>query len=67
MRRYYLHRWPSQKAMKRLGEKVKARTGRNRVGVKDIRLIIEHVKPDPAWLGKLLPDGQRRGQVHPGR
>ena len=30
--RYYLHRWPSQRAMKRLREKVKARTGRNRVG-----------------------------------
>lgn len=29
--RYYLHRWPSQRAMKRLREKVKARTGRNRV------------------------------------
>src|SRR4029453_19140571 len=27
--RYYLHRWPSQKAMKRLREKVKARTGHN--------------------------------------
>ena len=31
--RYYLHRWPSQRAMKRLREKVRARTGRNRVGV----------------------------------
>jgi RNA-directed DNA polymerase len=45
MRRYYLHRWPSQKAMKRLREKVKARTGRNRVGVKDIRVIIEDLNP----------------------
>jgi RNA-directed DNA polymerase len=45
MRRCYLHRWPSQKAMKRLREKVKARTGRNRVGVKDIRVIIEELNP----------------------
>ncbi len=45
VRRYYLHRWPSQKAMKRLREKVKARTGRNRVGVKDIRVIIEDLNP----------------------
>ena len=30
--RYYLHRWPSQRAMKRLREKVRARTGRNRQG-----------------------------------
>jgi RNA-directed DNA polymerase len=43
--RYYLHRWPSQRAMKRLREKVKARTGRNRVGVKDIRYIIEDLNP----------------------
>jgi RNA-directed DNA polymerase len=45
VRRYYLHRWPAQKAMKRLREKVKARTGRNRVGIKDIRLIIEDLNP----------------------
>ncbi|HEU4349379.1 MAG TPA: group II intron reverse transcriptase/maturase [Actinoplanes sp.] len=43
--RYYLHRWPSQRAMKRLREKVKARTGRNRVGVKDIRIVIEDLNP----------------------
>ena len=43
--RYYLHRWPSQKAMKRLREKVKARTGRNRVGVRDIRTVIEDLNP----------------------
>jgi len=43
--RYYLHRWPSPRAMKRLREKVKARTGRNRVGVKDIRYIIEDLNP----------------------
>jgi RNA-directed DNA polymerase len=43
--RHYLHRWPSQKAMKRLREKVKARTGRNRVGVRDIRIVIEDLNP----------------------
>jgi RNA-directed DNA polymerase len=43
--RYYLHRWPSQRAMRRLREKVKARTGRNRVGVKDIRVVIEDLNP----------------------
>ena len=30
--RYYLHRWPSQQAMKRLREKVRDRTGANRTG-----------------------------------
>ncbi len=42
--RYYLHRWPSQRAMKRLRDKVKERTGRNRVGV-DIRVVINGLNP----------------------
>jgi len=43
--RYYLQRWPSQAAMKRLRGKVRARTGRNRVGVRDIRVLIEELNP----------------------
>jgi RNA-directed DNA polymerase len=43
--RYYLQRWPAQRAMKRLREKVKARTGRHRVGVRDIRIVIEELNP----------------------
>jgi RNA-directed DNA polymerase len=42
--RYYLHRWPSQRAMKRLREKVHARTGRNRAGT-DIREVIADLNP----------------------
>jgi RNA-directed DNA polymerase len=42
--RYYLHRWPSARAMKRLREKIRDRTGRNRVGV-DIRDVIADVNP----------------------
>ena len=42
--RYYLHRWPSQRAMKRLRERVQARTGRNRVG-EDIRVVIADLNP----------------------
>ncbi len=42
--RYYLHRWPSQQAMKRLRDKVHARTGRNRVG-EDIREVISDLNP----------------------
>jgi RNA-directed DNA polymerase len=42
--RYYLHRWPSQQAMKRLREKIHARTGRNRAG-QDIRDVIAGVNP----------------------
>jgi RNA-directed DNA polymerase len=42
--RYYLHRWPSQRAMNRLREKVRDRTGRNRVG-QDIREVIADINP----------------------
>jgi RNA-directed DNA polymerase len=43
--RYYLHRWPSQRAMKRIRAKVRAKTGRNRVGIKDIRVVIDELNP----------------------
>jgi RNA-directed DNA polymerase len=42
--RYYLHRWPSQRAMKRLRDKVRDRTGRSRVG-QDIREVIAELNP----------------------
>jgi len=42
--RYYLHRWPSQQAMKKLRDKVRARTGRNRAGA-DIRELIADLNP----------------------
>jgi RNA-directed DNA polymerase len=45
IRRYYLHRWPSQRAMKRIRAKVRAKTGRNRTGVRDIRVVIDELNP----------------------
>jgi RNA-directed DNA polymerase len=42
--RYYLHRWPSQRPVKRLRDKVHARTGRNRAG-DDIREVIADINP----------------------
>jgi RNA-directed DNA polymerase len=45
IRRYYLHRWPSQRAMKRLREKVRAKTGSNRTGVGDVRVLISELNP----------------------
>ncbi len=45
IRRYYLHRWPSARSMKRIRAKVKAKTGRNRVGIKDIRVVIDELNP----------------------
>lgn len=41
---YYLHRWPSQRSMKRARAKIKALTGRNRCH-QDIREIIEMINP----------------------
>jgi RNA-directed DNA polymerase len=43
--RYYLHRWPSARAMKAIRTKIKDRTGRNRVGVRDIRMLIAELNP----------------------
>ena len=42
--RYYLHRWPSQKAMKRLREKIHDRTDRRYAGT-DIRVVIDGLNP----------------------
>jgi len=42
--RYYLHRWPSQRAMKRLRQKVRVRTGSNRGGSR-IERVIEDLNP----------------------
>ena len=42
--RYYLHRWPSQRAMKRLREKIRDRTGPQRGGT-DIRDVIADLNP----------------------
>ena len=40
--RYYLHRWPSQRSMKRARGRVKALTGRSRVGM-ELEAVIERL------------------------
>jgi RNA-directed DNA polymerase len=45
IRRYYLHRWPSTRSMKRVRSRVRDLTGRNRNGVKDVRVIIQELNP----------------------
>lgn len=45
IRRYYLHRWPSARSMKRIRAKIRERTGRERGGVKDIRVVIDDLNP----------------------
>src|SRR5487761_488719 len=45
IRRYYLHRWPSARSMKRVRQRVKELTGRDRNGVKDVRVLISDLNP----------------------
>jgi RNA-directed DNA polymerase len=45
IRRYYLQRWPSARSMKRVRQKVKALTGRNRNGARDVRVLIRDLNP----------------------
>ena len=54
--RYYLHRWPSARAMKRLREKVRHRTGRNRAGW-DIRDVIADLNPVLRGWGNFFRTG----------
>jgi RNA-directed DNA polymerase len=44
IRRYYLHRWPSQRSMKRARARIRALTGSNRCH-RDIREIIAMINP----------------------
>jgi RNA-directed DNA polymerase len=44
IRRYYLQRWPSQRAMKRVRGKLKAKTGKGRAS-QDIRDVIADLNP----------------------
>jgi len=45
VRRYYLHRWPSIRSMKRVRQRIKELTGSNRNGVKDVRVLISDLNP----------------------
>lgn len=45
VRWYYLQRWPSRRSMKRVRQRVKELTGRNRCGVKDVRVLIRDLNP----------------------
>lgn len=42
---YFLQRWPSATAMKRVRQRVNQLTGRNRHGVKDVRVLIRDLNP----------------------
>ena len=63
--RYYLHRWPSPRAMKRLREKVRDRTGANRKGTR-VERVIEDLNPILRGWGNYFRTGnaaRKFGQV----
>jgi RNA-directed DNA polymerase len=58
IRRYYLHRWPSQRAMKRIRARVKRITDRRRnAGMKDIREVIAVLNPVLRGWGNYFRSG----------
>jgi len=58
IRRYYLHRWPSQRAMKRIRARVKALTDRRRrSGMRDIREVIADLNPVLRGWGNYFRSG----------
>jgi group II intron reverse transcriptase/maturase len=44
-RRYFLQRHPSARSMNRMRQKIRELTGRNRNGVKDVRILVEDLNP----------------------
>lgn len=45
IRRYYLHRWPSARSMKRVRSRVRELTDRRWLGAKDVRVVIANLNP----------------------
>jgi len=63
---YFLHRWPSAKAMKRVRERIREKTGSRRAGVKDARVLIAHLNPVLRGWGNYFRTGNagnKFGQV----
>jgi group II intron reverse transcriptase/maturase len=42
---YFLQRWPSQRSMRSVRQRVRERTGSNRNGVQDVRVLIRELNP----------------------
>jgi RNA-directed DNA polymerase len=58
IRRHYLHRWPSMRAMKRIRARIKALTDRRRRGgMKDIREVIADLNPVLRGWGNYFRSG----------
>ena len=64
VRRYYLQRWPSVGSMKRVRQKVRGRTGHNRGGLKDIRVLISELNPILRGWGNYFRTGNAANKFH---
>ena len=62
IRRYYLHRWPSARSMKKMRQRVKELTGRSRNGVKDVRVLISELNPILRGWGNYFRTGNAAGK-----
>jgi len=62
VRRDYLQRWPSSRSMKRVRQRVKELTGRDRNGVKDVRVIIRDLNPVLGGWGNYFRTGNAAGK-----
>ena len=65
VRRYYLHRWPSERSMKRVRQRVKERTGRKRCGVKDVRVLVRDLNPALRGWGSYFRTGNAAKKFNP--
>ncbi len=65
-RLYFLQRWPSQRSMKRVRQRVKELTPRSRCHA-DLRERHRRPQPGAARLGQLLPHRERRPALQPAR
>jgi len=61
---YFLHRWPSQRSMKRVRQRVKGLTGRDRNGVKDVRVLIRDLNPVLRGWGNYFRTGNAARKFH---
>ena len=61
VRRYYLQRWPSARAMKRIRARIKALTARGRVGL-GIRDVIVAINPILRGWGNYFRTGNAHGK-----
>ncbi len=56
-RLYFLHRWPSQRSMKRVRQRVHELTDRRWFGAKDVRVVIERLNPVLRGWGNYFRSG----------